>query len=425
MLYERWQQIAQDRRNEAALYEVASGRTWTFGQLAQTTDTPLCDSPGLVCPQGHSAEFILAVLRAWRAHAAVCPLEPLERPPPVELPPTPCRHLKTTSATTSAPKTIAFTDSQLAADADNIVATMGLRPDWPNLGAISLAHSYGFSNLVLPLLLHGIPLILAPSPLPLVVCAAAKPHRDITLAGVPALWNAWHEGGALGDNIRLAICAGAPLPLSVEQAVFASTGIKIHNFYGSSECGGIAYDTAVTPRADESFAGQPMKNVSLELGADGTLVVRSAAVGQTYWPMPTDALAGGRFQTSDLVELKDGSIYLRGRVGDQINVAGRKVSPAAIEQVLRECEAVTDCLVFGVPSRDTDRTDLIVACVAVRRSITAKELKAFLLQKLAGWQVPREWWFVKSLETNQRGKISRAQWRAKFLEMRVRKAGPK
>jgi long-chain acyl-CoA synthetase len=41
---------------------------------------------------------------------------------------------------------------------------MGLRPDWPNLGVISLAYSYGFSNLVLPLLLHGIPLFLAPSP---------------------------------------------------------------------------------------------------------------------------------------------------------------------------------------------------------------------------------------------------------------------
>jgi len=35
---------------------------------------------------------------------------------------------------------------KLAADAENIVATMGLRADWPNLGVISLAHSYGFSN---------------------------------------------------------------------------------------------------------------------------------------------------------------------------------------------------------------------------------------------------------------------------------------
>ena len=51
---------------------------------------------------------------------------------------------------------------------------MGLRADWPNLGVISLAHSYGFSNLILPLLLHGIPLILAPAPLPEIIRRAAE-----------------------------------------------------------------------------------------------------------------------------------------------------------------------------------------------------------------------------------------------------------
>jgi acyl-CoA synthetase (AMP-forming)/AMP-acid ligase II len=46
-------------------------------------------------------------------------------------------------------------------------------------------------------------------------------------------------------------------------------------------------------------------------------------------------------------------------------------------------------------------------------------LKQFLLRKLPGWQVPREWWFVPSLEANTRGKVSRAEWRDKFLEMRA------
>src|SRR5437879_1003240 len=75
-------------------------------------------------------------------------------------------HLRTTSATGGPPCLVSFTAEQLAADAENVVATMGLRRDWPNLGVISLAHSYGFSNLIMPLLLHGIPLILAPAPLP-------------------------------------------------------------------------------------------------------------------------------------------------------------------------------------------------------------------------------------------------------------------
>jgi hypothetical protein len=63
---------------------------------------------------------------------------------------------------------------QLIADAKNIVETMGLRSAWPNVTVISLAHSYGFSNVVLPLALHGIPLIIARGALPEALREAAE-----------------------------------------------------------------------------------------------------------------------------------------------------------------------------------------------------------------------------------------------------------
>jgi long-chain acyl-CoA synthetase len=118
--------------------------------------------------------------------------------------------------------------------------------------------------------------------------------------------------------------------------------------------------------------------------------------------------------------LKDGEVLLRGRISDHINVAGRKVSPAIIEQALREHKGVAECLIFGVPSGDAHRIDLIVACVTVEQETTRDELKQFLLQKLPSWQVPREWWFVESLGTNGQGKVSRAQWRKHFLENRAK-----
>jgi acyl-coenzyme A synthetase/AMP-(fatty) acid ligase len=334
----------------------------------------------------------------------------------VRVPPAPCCHLKTTSATTGQPRQIAFRAEQLAADAENIVATMGLRPDWPNLGVISLAHSYGFSNLVLPLLLHGIPLILAPSPLPEAVRRAAAGEPALTLAAVPALWSAWHQAGAIPEQVRLAISAGAPLSAALEKAVFESTGLKIHNFYGSSECGGIAYDAGSDPRAEDDGAGTPMCNVQVTVNEDGCVVVTSRAVGETYWPEPDAALGGGRFLTSDLGELKDGWVYLRGRSSDQINVAGRKVSPASIERALSQHSAVRECLVFGLPSDDADRTEAIAACVAAGAGIGADELKQFLLARLPAWQVPRQWWLVESLSANSRGKLSRAEWRKRFIE---------
>jgi acyl-coenzyme A synthetase/AMP-(fatty) acid ligase len=352
----------------------------------------------------------------------VCPLDTHQQPLSALPPPARFCHLKTTPASIGLPRYVAFTEAQLAADVDNIVAAMGLRPDWPNLGVISLAYSYGFSSLVLPLLLHGIPLFLVPSPLPVALRCAARVPGNLTVAGVPALWHAWHKAGTILRNVRLAISAGAPLPLSLERAVFEEHGVKIHNFYGCTQCGGVAYDATETPRSDESSVGRPLNNVRVEIGGNGALRVRSRAVGHTYWPTREPALRGGVFHTNDLAEIKNGEILLRGRTDDHINVAGRKVSPTVIEQALREHEAVAECVVFGVPSRDVDRMELIVACVAADRPSSKEQLKQFLLQRLPGWQVPREWWFVDSISSNGAGKPSRAQWRRNFLANQAKPA---
>src|SRR5947207_2957818 len=223
MLYERWRQIAGACSNQIALTDLAKGTQWSFRELAAAAESAPKEGPRVSFPQGASAEFILSLLRAWRANRVVCPLEPGQPGPEVNGGlPSGIVHLKTTSATTGTPRLVAFTASQLIADAENIVLTMGLRPDWPNLGVISLAHSYGFSNLVLPLLLHGIPLILVGSVLPEALRRAAASGPAVTLAAVPALWRTWHEAKAIPSTVRLAISAGAPLPLALEQSVFAA-----------------------------------------------------------------------------------------------------------------------------------------------------------------------------------------------------------
>ena len=420
MLYERWRQIARHCQDEIALRDLATGRAWTFAQLAAVAEHGAADTSPITFPQGDSAEFVVAVLRAWRSRQVMCPLEPGQVAPGVtgDLP-AGIVHLKMTSATTGTARLVAFTAAQLMADAENIVATMGLRPDWPNLGVISLAHSYGFSNLVLPLLLHGIPLIVVGSGLPEAVRRAAAIQPSFTLAAVPALWRSWHEANAIPSNIRLAISAGAPLSVALEQSVFASSGLKIHNFYGSSECGGIAYDVTAGPRLDGSCAGAALRNVRLSVADDGCLEVRGPAVGETYWPEASPDLCGGVFHTSDLAEISFGLVYLRGRASDQINVAGRKVSPESIETVLAAHPHVRGCLVFGAPSADAERGETIVACLAGTNGATSESLKQFLMEKLPAWQVPREWWFVESLEATQRGKLSRAEWRKRYLEKRA------
>ncbi len=419
MLYAAWQEIARSRRNELALIDLGDGRRWTFAQLESAGETGGSDAP-VIFPSGGGCDFVFDVLRAWRMGRVVCPLDQGHAAPALPALPPDWVHLKTSSGSAGTPQMIAFTAAQLAADPRNIFETMGLRSDWPNLGVISLAHSYGFANLVLPLLLHGVPLALLPSRLPEAVRLASLKFSSLTLPAVPALWRVWHETDGISPSVKLAISAGAPLPVPLETAIFNRTGIKIHNFYGASECGGICYDASETPRTDDHDAGAPMRGLTLDTDSDGCLVVSSAAAGETYWPNPSPALGGGRFHTGDRAEILDGRVFLRGRRGDVINLAGRKVAPESIEQAILRCPGVRDCVVFGVPEPGGVRGETIAACVSGGGDLAEEVLKRFVGKSLPDWQIPRHWWLVADLAEGERGKISRAKWRERFLEAKLK-----
>jgi long-chain acyl-CoA synthetase len=414
MLYDRWLEIAREFATERALIDVPGGRTWTFAQLARAVDE-MGGVSGPVFPQGNSPVFVMELLRGWRDGTLACPVEVGQAHPNLPEFPPEIRHIKMTSGTTGSPRAILFTETQLAADATNIVATMKLSSNAPNLAFITLAHSYGFSNLVTPLLLHGIPLILGGHPLPEIVKSSSKVADRITLPAVPALWRSWSESNAIPPNIYLAISAGAPLSLALETDLLTRWNLKLHNFYGASECGGIAYDRTEVIRSDARIAGTPLSGVSLLVGPGDCLAVQSSAVGRTYWPDADPRLGDGRFQTNDLVEIQSDGVRMLGRAGDQLNLAGRKVLPEVIEEALQQHPQVRQCAVFGIQSSEAERTEIAVAAVVVSRPVSQRDLNRFLLDRLPAWQVPRRWWFVPSLNETTRGKISRRDLRSRYL----------
>ena len=82
---------------------------------------------------------------------------------------------------------------------------------------------------------------------------------------------------------------------------------------------------------------------------------------------------------------------------------------------LRRHEGVRDCLVFGVPSRQTDRGEQIVAAVVGNAGLSLVDLTRFAGGALPDWQVPKRWWLLDSLEADARGKVSRRRWRRRYL----------
>src|SRR6266446_6213545 len=152
--------------------------------------------------------------------------------------------LKLTSGTTAAPRAIRFRSEQLLADCDQICDTMGISDADLNFGVIPISHSYGFSNLLTPLIARGVPMVVSRDRTPRAVLADLARTNATVFPGTPIFYQAFcdmHDVPAL-RQLRLCISAGAPLSGTVAKKFFEKFKLLIHSFYGASECGGICYD---------------------------------------------------------------------------------------------------------------------------------------------------------------------------------------
>jgi long-chain acyl-CoA synthetase len=326
--------------------------------------------------------------------------------------PSSCVVLKLTSGTTGAPRAIRFTAAQLAADCVQVCDTMGIGDRDVNFGAIPLAHSYGFSNLLTPLLLRGVSLALTEDRLPRAILDGLIRTGATVFPGTPVLFQ---HLAALEvprpPRLRLCLSAGAPLSRAVWERFYARFGLGIHTFYGSSECGGIAYDRT-GELAEEGEVGTAMEGVAIQLREDGRIEVRSPAVGDGYFPEEDHAaLDGTRFVPGDLVRMTERGLVLAGRASDFINVAGRKLHPVDVERCIADFPGVRQNVVFGVAS--ATRGEEPIACVA-GEGLDPAALLRHCAAALPAWQVPRDVWIVPEIPADERGKTSRRELAARY-----------
>ena len=328
--------------------------------------------------------------------------------------------LKLTSGTTAAPRAIRFGSEQLLADCEQICETMGVSDVDLNFGVIPISHSYGFSNLLTPLIARGVPLVVSQDRTPRAVLADIAKTDATVFPGMPLFYQAFCEMKNIPPLPKLRVCisAGAPLPIATAKKFRDKFALPIHSFYGASECGGICYDREAKNEI-EGFVGSPMKDVDLEMiepGAETSQVrVRSAAVGNGYFPdVDEEKLGNGVFVPDDLLARHGSGFKIVGRISDVINVAGKKVNPAEIEERLLHFPGVRQAVAFGRPAGAGLRNEEVAACVVANVDLRENELMEFCRTALSGWQVPKRIFIVDSIPTNERGKISRRELAERF-----------
>ena len=326
--------------------------------------------------------------------------------------------LKLTSGTTAAPRAIRFRSEQLLADCNQICETMGISDADLNFGVIPISHSYGFSNLLTPLIARGVPMVLSRDRTPRAVLGDLGRTKATVLPGMPVLYQAVCEMKdiPLLPKLRLCISAGAPLQVAVAKKFREKFKLSIHSFYGASECGGICYDREAATEI-EGFVDAPLEEVDLELinptASASQIRVRSAAVGDGYFPEPDEEKLGrGFFVPDDLLTKTEHGLQIVGRISDVINVAGKKVNPAEVEAHLRRFRGVREAVVFGRAS--PLRNEEVAACVLAAPGVTEADLLQFCRSGLSSWQVPKRIFILDAIPFNERGKISRRELARRF-----------
>jgi long-chain acyl-CoA synthetase len=329
--------------------------------------------------------------------------------------------LKITSGTTGLPRAIRFRESQLFSDCRNICSSMGLVPEDVNFGAIPFAHSYGFSNLVTPLLYQGTRFVCSRDRLPRAIYRHIGESEATVLPATPAIFQAL---SSLSDcdrlsAIRICISAGAPLPAETVQQFYRRYNLRIHSFYGSSECGGIMFDRAGRLDAPSGFVGAPLDGVQITRLPNDRIEITGPSVGDGYFPdQDPETLQAGRFIPGDLVRWLGESAQLYGRASDFINIAGKKIHPSLVEEHIRKLPGVIEVIAFGVPS-PTRNEDLVVL-VMCNPPVPRQTLEAHCRAGLADWQVPRDFEIVAELPVNARGKIKRSELATEYVAKRAR-----
>ena len=151
----------------------------------------------------------------------------------------------------------------------------------------------------------------------------------------------------------------------------------------------------------------------LPRGETGEIVIRGPAVVCGYESNPeanAEAFVNGWFRTGDQGRFdSDGYLVITGRLKEQINRGGEKISPLEIDKVVLTHPAVLETAAFGFPHPTLGEEVAAAVVLNPQTKATPAELQAFLGERLASFKIPRRFLILDEIPKGPTGKIQRRQ----------------
>ena len=195
-------------------------------------------------------------------------------------------------------------------------------------------------------------------------------------------------------------------------------GWKPFRVYGSSETASMitAISTEDIAKKPQSV-GKPFNAVEISISNESEILIKSNSLFKNYLDDEKETsskLVNGLYHTGDLGFIDDdGYLFIEARRTDLIVTGGENVNPIEVEKALLQIPFIKDACVFPKQSKTWGQ---IVACALVVTDslIDAKSIKEKLKLTLAGYKIPKEYYFVNELPRTSLGKLEREKIKKMF-----------
>ncbi|KAK4744937.1 hypothetical protein SAY87_011249 [Trapa incisa] len=334
-----------------------------------------------------------------------------------------------TSGTTSRPKGVPLTQSNLAVSVKNIMSVYKLTETDSTVIVLPLFHVHGLMAGLLSSLCAGASVVLP---------AAGRFSASTFWADMNGYGATWYTAVPTIHQIILdrhltkpersypklrfiRSCSASLAPRILEQ-LEESFGAPVLEAYAMTEASHLMASNPL-PEDGPHKPGSVGKPVGQEMvildengvvqkeGASGEVCIRGYNVTRGYKNNPEankQAFQFSWFHTGDIGYLdSDGYLHMVGRIKELINRGGEKISPIEVDAVLLSHPGIAQAVAFGVPD---DKYGEEINCAVIPREgtkLTEGDVIEFCQKNLASFKVPKKIFLTDTVPKTASGKIQR------------------
>ena len=346
-----------------------------------------------------------------------------------------------TGGTTGVPKAAALTHANLQANVEQCIAWVSVLHEGAEVFycILPLFHAFGFTASFLAGLRLGATIAMFPKFDTTLVLAAQRRLPCTFFLGVPPMYERLLTAAEGTDadlsSIHFSLSGAMPLSAPLAQKWEEATGGLMIEGYGMTEASPVLLGSPLASSRARGALGLPFPSTRVRIvdpenptrdvadGDVGELIASGPQVFSGYWNQDDETAevftSDGWLRTGDLVQVRDGFIYMADRRKEMINSSGFNVYPSQVEDAVRSMPGVADVAAVGVPAGE--RGEDVVAAIVLEAgaSVTLAELRKWAEKSLAHYALPRQIVVMSELPRSQLGKVMRKKVREQIMGAQV------